>query len=79
MKQSTYRFIKSIGIFLFLLLFGAFIFLVHKVRNAELLEATITPDSQNQDFLIPSSSQNRPMGFRYGNETENETDKTGQS
>lgn len=67
MKKSTYRIFKSIGIFLFLLLFGVFIFALSKPQNVEQKELAISPDPDSQEFDVVAANnfQKKPIGFDY--------------
>lgn len=67
MKKSTFRIIKSIGIFLFLIVFGVFIFLLIKsesVREGEIVSSTDSY-AQDSDTGVETSSDNKPIGFEY--------------
>lgn len=69
MKKSTFRIVKSIGMFLFLLLFGVLIYALTKTATNEHSELTSSPTSGPQDFaeLLNASSENKPIGFEYQN------------
>lgn len=69
MKKSTFRIIKLIGMFLFLLLFGVFIYALTKTEASEHSELAFSPGCSPQDFdgLLNASSENRPIGFEYQN------------
>jgi hypothetical protein len=72
MNKSTFRIIKSIGLFLFLLLFGVFIYAITKPENSEHNEFAFLPESgpQDLDVLLNASSENKPIGFDYRNISE---------
>ena len=67
MKKSTFRIIKSIGIGLFLLFFGVFIYFLINVQGAEQNQMVSSPESGSQkaETLIGTSSQSRAIGFDY--------------
>ncbi len=67
MKKSTFRIIKSIGIFLFFVFFGVFIFLLTKPQAAREGEIVSSTDSYDQDsyMSVETSSDNKPIGFEY--------------
>lgn len=66
MKKSTYRIIKSIGMFLFLLLFGIFIYAITRTEKIERDEFTVAPESDPKDLeILLARTDNRPIGFRY--------------
>lgn len=72
MKKSTYRIIKSIGMFLFLLLFGIFIYAIIRTEKIERDElATLSEsDTQDVDILLVAPKENKPIGFEYQKITE---------
>ena len=74
MKESTYRVFKAIGIFLFLLLFGVFIFVLSKPQNVDQKELAISADTDSQDcdVVAVDNSQKRPIGFNYQKKVEDE-------
>jgi hypothetical protein len=67
MKKSTYRIVKSIGMFLFLILFGVFIYAITRTDNIERNELAVSPESEPQDLdvLLNIQADNRPIGFEY--------------
>ncbi len=69
MKKSTFRIVRSIGMFLFLLLFGIFIYVLSKAENQEHNDIAFSPRSEPQDFdeLLNSHLENRQIGFEYQN------------
>jgi hypothetical protein len=69
MTKSTFRIVKSIGMFLFLLLFGVFIYAMTKAEANEHNELVFSPGSSQQDFdgILSASSENKPIGFEYQN------------
>ena len=75
MKKSTYRIFKLIGIFLFLLLFGVFIYVLSKPQNVEQKELAICPDPDLRDFDVAATanSEKRPIGFDYQKRIEEES------
>ncbi|CAN5141280.1 hypothetical protein BH09BAC3_BH09BAC3_24650 [soil metagenome] len=79
MEKSTFRIIKSIGMFLFLLLFGVFIYAITRTENSEWNELTLIPESDPQDLdgLHNPPSENKPIGFDY--KRISETEKKNQS
>jgi hypothetical protein len=72
MKKSTFRIIKSIGMFLFLLLFGVFIYAIAKTDTIERNELAVSPESEPQDLdvLLKRPADDRPIGFEYQRITE---------
>lgn len=72
MKKSTFRIIKSIGMFLFLLLFGIFIYAIARTENIERNELAVSPESEPQDLdaLLTPPVENKPIGFEYQRVTE---------
>jgi hypothetical protein len=67
MKKSTFRIVKSIGMFLFLLLFGIFIYAITRTENIERNELAVSPESEPQDLdlLLNTPSETKPIGFEY--------------
>ena len=67
MKKSTFRIIKSIGMFLFLILFGVFIYAIIRTDNIERNELAVSPESEPHDLdvLLSTLADNRPIGFEY--------------
>jgi hypothetical protein len=64
MKKSTYRILKSLGIFLFLILFGVFIYILTRNQNSERKEivTSVDPGSSNE---LDKPTEHRPIGFNY--------------
>ncbi len=67
MKKSTFRIIQSIGMFLFLLLFGFFIYALTRTPSNQHSELASSRLAGPQDFnaLLKASSENKPIGFEY--------------
>lgn len=67
MKKSTYRIVKSIGMVLFLLLFGIFIYAITRTETIERNELAVSPgsDPQDLDALLNTPTENKPIGFEY--------------
>jgi len=67
MKKSTFRIVKSLGMFLFLLLFGVFIYALTRTVSNEHNESASSPLTGPQDFdaLHNAPSENWPIGFEY--------------
>ncbi len=76
MKKSTYRIIKSIGMFLFLLLFGVFIYAITRTESMEHSELTVSPgsDPHDLDVLLNTPTENKPIGFEYQKITDQSTE-----
>lgn len=77
MNKSTYRVVKSIGLVLFLVLFGVFIYVVAKSQKIEQREVKLTPrpNSMNPETKIEENSRRQKIGFDYqqkSNEDDNE-------
>ena len=72
MKKSTFRIIKSIGMFLFLILFGVFIYAITRTDNIEGNELAVSSESDPQDLdvLLNTPADDRPIGFEYQRITE---------
>lgn len=72
MKELTFRIIKSIGMFLFLILFGVFVYAITRTQNTERTDLAYSPESGSQDLdtLLSPSSENKPIGFEYQKMTE---------
>jgi hypothetical protein len=72
MRKSTFRIVKSIGMFLFLILFGVFIYAIVRTETSERNELASSPEIVPQDFdtLLDASSENKPIGFEYQNISE---------
>jgi hypothetical protein len=64
MKKSTYRILKSLGIFLFLILFGVFIYILTRNQNPERKEMAISVDPGPFNEL-DNQLEHRPIGFNY--------------
>ncbi len=64
MKKSTYRILKSLGIFLFLILFGVFIYILTRNQNPERKEMASSVDPGSSDEL-DKQMEHRPIGFNY--------------
>lgn len=58
--------------FLFLILFGIFIYAITRTENIERNELTVSPESDPQDLdvLLNTPADNRPIGFEYQRITE---------
>lgn len=72
MKKSTYKAIKSIWMFLFLLMFGIFIYAIirtEKIEGDELATSSES-DTQDVDILLGTPTENKPIGFEYQKITE---------
>lgn len=65
MKKSTYRIIKSIGIGLFLLFFGVFIYFLISPLGAEQNQMGSSSGSQDPEVLTGNTSPTRSVGFDY--------------
>lgn len=67
MKKSTYRIVKSIGIVLFLILFGVFVFLLTKPQTTEANQIALSPEVDSEDLeTFPGiASENKRIGFDY--------------
>ncbi|PZR18284.1 MAG: hypothetical protein DI539_16295 [Flavobacterium psychrophilum] len=72
MKKSTFRIMKSIGMFLFLILFGVFIYAITRTDKIECNELAVSPESDPQDLdvLLDTQVAIRPIGFEYQRITE---------
>jgi len=70
MKKSTYRVVKSIGLFLFLLLFGVVIYLLTKSQFVDQKAVAFSSEPSPQDFEVKpdEGSQQRRLGFDYQRE-----------
>jgi hypothetical protein len=64
MKKSTYRMLKSIAIFLFLILFGVFIYILTRNQNLGGKEMAISVDPGSSDDL-DKKMEHTPIGFIY--------------
>jgi hypothetical protein len=64
MKKSTSRIVKSLGIFLFLMLFGVFIFVLTRNQSAERKEIAQSGDPSSVDEL-DNPMEYEPIGFTY--------------
>ena len=66
MRRSTYRKIKAGGIFVFLIVFGALVYLLNKTFTSVRNEMDISPESNTQKLdLQKAFSQTKPIGFDY--------------
>jgi len=74
MKKSTYRIVKSIGIVLFFILFGVFVFLLIKPQKSETNLVAFSPDVDSEDLEIitGTASEDKRIGFDYLKNTEEE-------
>lgn len=77
MNKSTYRVVKSIGLILFLVLFGVFIYVMAKSQKAEqrMVKLIPRPSSGDPEIKIEENSQRQKIGFDYqqkSNEDDNE-------
>lgn len=75
MKKSTYRIVKSIGMVLFLILFGVFVFLLIKPQKNETDQVAFSPEVDSEDLEIfpGTGSENKQIGFDYLQNTEGES------
>jgi Ca2+/Na+ antiporter len=59
MRKSTFRIVKSIGMFLFLILFGVFVYAMTRTENTERTDLAYSPEAEPQD-----SKTSGPAGIR---------------
>lgn len=76
MKKSRYRIIKSIGIGLFLLFFGVFIYFLISPQGAEQTQMVSSPGSQEPEVLTGNASPTIPVGFDYQKTSNSENSDT---
>ena len=75
MKKSTFRIVKSIGIVLFLVLFGALIYFLTKPQADAQKVIALSPETNPEDFEIiaGTTSQRTRIGFDYQKNAEDGT------
>lgn len=71
MNKSTYRIVKSVGLVVFLVLFGVLIYILTKSQKAEqrIVKLIPYPNSVDPEMKIEENSYRSKIGFDYQGES----------
>lgn len=71
MNKSTYRIVKALGLVLFLVLLGVFVYILTKSQKVEerIVKLIPQPNSADPEIKIEENSHRSKIGFDYQGES----------